>query len=142
MRGRSESSAVGPRQSERQTEWLRSNVARLAPARAEAIVLHDLMGHPLAEIAIMMRLSLSAAQSRLVRARKELVVTLLAQPGKVPDLDELFLAWRAQSKERARFAHAGSRWQSPGRSCARTGGAAASGACGGCGSWARASRRR
>ena len=87
---------------ERQTEWLRANVARLSPARAEAIVLHDLMGHPLAEIAIMMRLSLSAAQSRLLRARKELVVALLAQPGKLPDLDDLFLAWRAQSKERAR----------------------------------------
>jgi len=94
--------AVSPRQSERQTEWLRANVARLAPARAEAIVLHDLMGHPLAEIAIMMRLSLSAAQSRLVRARKELVVALLAQPGKLPDLDDLFLAWKGQSKERAR----------------------------------------
>ncbi|HKO91386.1 MAG TPA: RNA polymerase sigma factor, partial [Polyangiaceae bacterium] len=85
--GSSEGSASGQRQSERQTEWLRGHVARLAPARAEAIVLHDLMGHPLAEIAIMMRLSLSAAQSRLLRARKELVVELLAQPGKLPDLD-------------------------------------------------------
>jgi ferric-dicitrate binding protein FerR (iron transport regulator) len=129
--------------------------------------LHDLMGHPLAEIATMMRLSLAATQSRLVRAHKDLTLALLADgapaegasvppvalpassfppaaqaalpailqpapparrpslralparlaPGpatsaELPDLEDLFLAWRAASREHARssnIAHGGSR---------------------------------
>jgi DNA-directed RNA polymerase specialized sigma24 family protein len=153
----------------RAVEWLRAQLAGLPLARAEAVVLHDLMGHPLAEIATMMRLSLAATQSRLVRAHKDLTLALLADgvpgdgaslppvslpassfppaaqaalppilrpalprsslravparfaPGptasgkpssKLPDLEDLFVAWRALSREHARssnIARGGSR---------------------------------
>ncbi|MEO8185062.1 MAG: sigma factor-like helix-turn-helix DNA-binding protein, partial [Deltaproteobacteria bacterium] len=63
----------------RAVEWLRARVARLPSARAEAVVLHDLMGHPIAEIATMMRLSLAATQSRLVHAHKDLTLGLLEE---------------------------------------------------------------
>ncbi len=56
----------------REIERLRHLLSELPPAQAEAVVLHDLMGHPLAEIATITGASLAAAQSRLVRGRKEL----------------------------------------------------------------------
>lgn len=120
----------------RAVEWLRARVARMTSARAEAVVLHDLMGHPIAEIATMARLSLAATQSRLMRAHKDLTLGLLeeglladglpaegplpdraSQPAgkgaKLPDLEDLFAAWRAESREqRARsssIARGGSR---------------------------------
>ena len=65
----------------RAVDWLRAQLARLPLARAEAVVLHDLMGHPIAEIATMMRLSLAATQSRLLRAHKDLTLALLAEAG-------------------------------------------------------------
>jgi DNA-directed RNA polymerase specialized sigma24 family protein len=97
----------------RALEWLRASVARLAPARAEVVVLHDLMRHPLAEIATMMRLSIAATQTRLVRAHKDLTLAWLeqgslqesageGQPAKLPALEELFSFWRSQFRERAR----------------------------------------
>jgi DNA-directed RNA polymerase specialized sigma24 family protein len=103
----------------RALEWLRVSVARLAPARAEVVVLHDLMRHPLAEIATLMRLSVAATQSRLVRAHKDLTLAWLEQgslaeskagsegessskPAPLPDLEELFSVWRGQFRERAR----------------------------------------
>jgi hypothetical protein len=103
-------------------------VVLLSAARAEAVVLHDLMGHPIAEIATMMRLSLAATQSRLVRAHRDLTLGLLAEgslalalaepagkapAAKLPDLEDLFAVWRAESREqRARsssIARGGSR---------------------------------
>jgi DNA-directed RNA polymerase specialized sigma24 family protein len=111
----------------RAVEWLRARVARLPCARAEAVVLHDLMGHPIAEIATMMRLSLAATQSRLVHAHKDLTLGLLAEgllldrppepagkgsAAQLPDLEDLFVAWRAGARERARspsIARGGSR---------------------------------
>jgi RNA polymerase sigma-70 factor, ECF subfamily len=48
-------------------------IARLRPKYAEALVLHDVLGHDLSEVARLVDVSVSAAQSRLVRGRRELV---------------------------------------------------------------------
>lgn len=60
----------------RELERLRVRLSELPPPQAEAVVLHDLMGHPLAEIAALTGASVAAAQSRLVRGRKELMARL------------------------------------------------------------------
>jgi RNA polymerase sigma-70 factor (ECF subfamily) len=52
---------------------VRTVLAGMKSEWAEAVVLHDLIGHDLAETAAMTRISLAAAQSRLVRGRKELL---------------------------------------------------------------------
>jgi RNA polymerase sigma factor (sigma-70 family) len=52
---------------------VRAVLADMKPALAETVVLHDLIGHDLAEIAVLTRVSSAAAQSRLVRGRKELL---------------------------------------------------------------------
>jgi RNA polymerase sigma-70 factor, ECF subfamily len=62
----------------RELERLRVRLSELPAAQAEAVVLHDLMGHPLAEIATITGASVAAAQSRLVRGRKELMARLSA----------------------------------------------------------------
>jgi RNA polymerase sigma-70 factor, ECF subfamily len=46
---------------------------RMKAKHAEAIVLHDVLGHDLNEIAVLTGVSVAAAQSRLVRGRKELL---------------------------------------------------------------------
>jgi len=51
---------------------LRESLAKLSPEKAETVVLFEVMGHDLPEIAEMTGVSVSAAQSRLVRGRKEL----------------------------------------------------------------------
>jgi RNA polymerase sigma-70 factor, ECF subfamily len=53
-------------------ERVRSSLIQMKPERAETVFLHDVLGHDLAEIALMTRVSVSAAQSRLVRGRREL----------------------------------------------------------------------
>jgi RNA polymerase sigma-70 factor (ECF subfamily) len=55
---------------------LRAELAAMDPAKAEAVFLHDVLGHELAEIAAMTNVSIAAAQSRLVRGRKELLERL------------------------------------------------------------------
>ncbi len=52
---------------------LHSILAALDPVQAETLLLHDVYGHELSEIAILMGVSVAAAQSRLVRGRKELL---------------------------------------------------------------------
>jgi RNA polymerase sigma-70 factor (ECF subfamily) len=63
----------------RSIERLRARLSELPAAQAEAVVLHDVMGHPLAEIATLTGASVAAAQSRLVRGRKELMASLSAR---------------------------------------------------------------
>ena len=53
-------------------ERLRQELSQMSPGRAEALLLHDVLGHDLAEIAAMTGTTVAAAQSRLVRGRKEL----------------------------------------------------------------------
>jgi RNA polymerase sigma-70 factor (ECF subfamily) len=47
------------------------HLMEMNPEKAMVLVLHDVLGHDLAEIAAMLGLSVAAAQSRLVRARRE-----------------------------------------------------------------------
>jgi RNA polymerase sigma-70 factor (ECF subfamily) len=51
---------------------VRAQLADMNQNYATTLFLHDVMGHELAEIAVLTDVSISAAQSRLVRARKEL----------------------------------------------------------------------
>jgi DNA-directed RNA polymerase specialized sigma24 family protein len=44
------------------------------------MLLHDMLGKELSEIAVLMDISVAAAQSRLVRGRKELEQRLAAPP--------------------------------------------------------------
>jgi RNA polymerase sigma factor (sigma-70 family) len=52
---------------------LHAILSRMKPSLAEAVLLFDVLGHNLQEVASLTGVSLSAAQSRLHRARKELV---------------------------------------------------------------------
>ena len=52
---------------------LQGLLGRLKPNHAETLVLHDVLGHDLAEVAQLMGASVAATQSRLVRGRKELL---------------------------------------------------------------------
>ncbi len=62
---------------------LRTHLAGLEPLKAETLFLHDVIGHDLAEVAVLMGVSVAAAQSRLVRGRKELMASLAKdEPGK------------------------------------------------------------
>ncbi|HEX3598270.1 MAG TPA: sigma-70 family RNA polymerase sigma factor [Polyangiaceae bacterium] len=52
--------------------YVRQMLAEMKRDQVETLVLHDVMGHDLAEIALMTGISTSAAQSRLFRGRREL----------------------------------------------------------------------
>jgi DNA-directed RNA polymerase specialized sigma24 family protein len=45
----------------------------MSPKKAMVLVLHDVLGHELAEVSVMLGISVSAAQSRLVRGRRDLL---------------------------------------------------------------------
>ena len=51
---------------------LRNELARISPATAQVVLLHEVMGCSLAEVSVLTGLSRAAAQSRLVRGRDEL----------------------------------------------------------------------
>jgi RNA polymerase sigma factor (sigma-70 family) len=55
---------------------LREALAGLRPANAIVVYMHDIVGHDLAEISKRLRITTAAAQSRLVRGRREVVGTL------------------------------------------------------------------
>ncbi len=57
-------------------ERVRMHLAAMDPGKAEAVFLHDVLGHELTEMAVLTGTSVSAAQSRLVRGRKELLERL------------------------------------------------------------------
>jgi RNA polymerase sigma-70 factor (ECF subfamily) len=60
-------------------ERVRAAMAAMDPAKAEAVFLHDVLGHELAEIAVITGTTVAAAQSRLVRGRKELLERLQSE---------------------------------------------------------------
>jgi hypothetical protein len=51
---------------------VRKHLAEMNPTQATTLFLHDGLGHNLSEIALMTGVSVAAAQSRLVRGRREL----------------------------------------------------------------------
>ena len=55
-----------------EVERVRRHLAGMTPEKAIAVLLHDVMGHDLAEISVMTGVTVAAAQSRLVRGRREL----------------------------------------------------------------------
>lgn len=51
---------------------LREQLGEIHPLTAQVVLLHEVMGFALAEVAVLTGLSIAAAQSRLVRGREEL----------------------------------------------------------------------
>lgn len=62
-------------------ERVRLHLSSMNPDRATTLFLHDVLGHELSEIAGLMQVSIAAAQSRLVRGRRELQALLDADSG-------------------------------------------------------------
>lgn len=57
----------------RRAERLLGALSTVSRGRAEAIILHDIMGHDIAEIARLTGVSAAATQSRLIRGRNEVL---------------------------------------------------------------------
>ncbi|HEX9296571.1 MAG TPA: RNA polymerase sigma factor [Polyangiaceae bacterium] len=57
----------------RKLAWVQGALARMNADHAQALLLHDVLGHDLAETASIAGVSLAAAQKRLSRARQELL---------------------------------------------------------------------
>lgn len=66
-------SAEGRLEARADVDRLQQILARMKPESARTLLLHDVLGYELVEIAQMTGVSVAAAQSRLVRARKELL---------------------------------------------------------------------
>jgi RNA polymerase sigma-70 factor (ECF subfamily) len=54
-------------------ERVQSILGRMSKDQARAVVLHDVLGHDLSEVAVIAGVSISAAQSRLFRGRREML---------------------------------------------------------------------
>lgn len=54
-------------------EWLQDTLCRMSADQAQTVLLHDVLGHGLAEIACMMGVTVAAAQRRLSRGHHELL---------------------------------------------------------------------
>ncbi len=67
------SSAERRLEARRQLVVVQDVLSRMKPVLAETVVLHDMVGHDLEETAALMNVTVAAAQSRLVRGRKELL---------------------------------------------------------------------
>ncbi len=65
-------SLEGKLEARAEVERVRGALARMPAAAVETLILHDVLGHSLDEVAAVTRASHAAAQSRLVRGRKEL----------------------------------------------------------------------
>lgn len=63
---------------------VRAALAQISAEKAEVVLLHDLLGHDLAEIAVLAGASPAAVQSRLVRGRKELRALIERARGEHP----------------------------------------------------------
>lgn len=63
----------------RELDRVRAHLAALDERKATAVFLHDALGHDLGEVAELTGASISAAQSRLVRGRRELHRRLAAE---------------------------------------------------------------
>jgi RNA polymerase sigma-70 factor (ECF subfamily) len=66
----------------RRMETLRAALSATKRDRAEAVILHDVLGHELTEIARLTGVSVAAAQSRLVRGRRDVVNRMRIAEGK------------------------------------------------------------
>lgn len=79
----SEDTAAGSTDVEREAgcrlelERVRIHLSQMKSKQAEAVFLHDVLGHELVEIAHMTEATVAAAQSRLVRGRRELTKRVL-----------------------------------------------------------------
>jgi len=65
----------------RRVDLLQNALASVSRDRSEAVVLHDVLGHDLAEIARLKGVSVAAAQSRLVRGRREVLAWIRRHEG-------------------------------------------------------------
>jgi RNA polymerase sigma-70 factor (ECF subfamily) len=65
----------------RQLRQFEGALSCLRPSKATVVYMHDVLGHDLAEVAAAVGTSVAAAQSRLIRGRREIVVRMTA-PGR------------------------------------------------------------
>jgi RNA polymerase sigma-70 factor (ECF subfamily) len=61
-------------------------LSRVAEGKANVVYLHDVLGYELSEVATMVGTSVAAAQSRLVRGRREILESMSTE---ARDLDDL-----------------------------------------------------